>query len=122
MSDTPAANVSIETSGTAVIARVVAKLLEDKDLRALGKQVDESAAPGAVSVVVLDMSKVQFLPSLSLGILVQMSTKCRARQQKMKIAGLSPQLKEMFRITKMDRILELVDSVDSALEQPEIPQ
>jgi anti-anti-sigma factor len=69
-----------------------------------------------VSVVVLDLARVMILPSLALGMLVQISTKCKARQQVFRLAALSPQLRDILRITRLDRVLEVVDSVENAVQ------
>jgi len=47
---------------------------------------------------------------------VQLSNKCRARQQRLKLAAVQPQVRQTMSITKLDRILDLVDSVESATE------
>lgn len=106
----------METKDNALVARISAKLLEDKDLKALSAMVDQAASNPAISIVVLDMAKVHIIPSLGLGVLVQMSAKCKARQQRLKLAGVLPSVRQVLSITRLDRVLELSDSVEAALE------
>jgi len=116
MSDAPAAPpVAIETTGSAIIARVNLKLFDDKNLKLMEQMIDEAATKPGVTTVVLDMSRVQIVPSLGLGALVQLNKKCRARQQRLKLAGVVPMVRQTMSITKLDRILDLEDSVDAAL-------
>jgi anti-sigma B factor antagonist len=93
-------------------------MLDDESLRALSQAIDEKAGAAAsgVSLVVLDLSRVQLLPSLALGLLVQMSSKCKARQQKLKLAAVQQQVRQVFAITRLDRVFEFAPSVDAALE------
>jgi anti-anti-sigma factor len=117
MSETPApAPITIERTGSAVVARVPLKMLEEKDLKVLGQLVDQSAADPGVTVVVLDLSRVTILPSLGLGALIQISNKCKARQQRLLLASVSPQLRQVFAITRLDRVLEMSESVEKAVE------
>jgi anti-sigma B factor antagonist len=67
-------------------------------------------------MVVIDLSRVQILPSLGLGALVQISNKCKARGQPLKLAAVQPGIRKVFAITRLDRILDLVDSVEAALQ------
>jgi anti-anti-sigma factor len=116
MSDTPAPPpVVIEKVPSALIARVHVKLLDDKDLKLLSQLIDESAGEPGISLVVVDLSRVQILPSLGLGALVQISNKCKARDQSLKLAAAQPSIRKVFSITRLDRILDLVDSVEAAL-------
>jgi anti-sigma B factor antagonist len=108
--------IAIERLGNAVVARVHVKLLDDKDLKLLSRLIDEAAVTGDVNLFVIDLSRVQMLPSLGLGTLVQIANKCRARQQRLKLAALTPQIRQVFTITKLDRVLELSDSVEAAIE------
>jgi anti-anti-sigma factor len=65
---------------------------------------------------VLDLEKVQLLPSLALGLLVQISHKCKARQQKLKLAAIQPAVRQVFAITRLDRVFEFAATVEAAIE------
>jgi anti-sigma B factor antagonist len=109
--------VVVERIANAVVARLQVKLLDDKDLKLLSRMIDEAAtADASITAVVIALSKVQMIPSLGLGTLVQMADKCRARQQRLKLACVTPQIRQVFTITKLDRVLELADKVESAVE------
>jgi anti-anti-sigma factor len=116
MSDAKTPPVSVEASGNAVIARVNLKLFDDANLKLMHQLIDAEATKPGVMFVVLDMSRVQIVPSLGLGALVQLSNKCKARQQRLKLAAVQPQVRQTMSITKLDRILDLVDSVEAAVE------
>jgi anti-anti-sigma factor len=117
VSDAPSPDpVVVETRDSAVIARVNLKLFDDMNLKVMNQMIDQAATKPGVTVVVLDMSRVQIVPSLGLGALVQLSNKCKARQQRLKLAAVQPQVRQTMSITKLDRILELVDSVEAGLE------
>ncbi len=114
MSDAPAPNpIVIEPRDNAVIARVNLKLFDDKNLKAMSELIDQAAAKPGVELVVLDMSRVQILPSLVFGVLIQLLHRCRDRKQKLKLAGVQPQVRAAMTITKLDQLLDLVDTVEA---------
>ena len=108
---------TIEKRDRTVIARPMRKLAEENDLKTLIRLIDETCGTGGeISVVVLDLSHVSLLPSLGFGLLVQISNKCKSRNQKLKLAGVLPQIRQVFAITRLDRMFDFAPSVESAIE------
>jgi len=118
MSETPKPSpVPLETRDGALIARPQMKIVDDESIKALSQAIDQQAdANSGITVVVLDLSRVQLLPSLVLGLLLQLANKCKARQQKLKLAALQPQIRQVFSITRLDRVLDIVPTVEAALQ------
>ncbi len=114
MSDLPAPIV-IETREGAVIVHVNLKMFEDMQVGAMNELIDQAAEKPGVSVVVLDMSRVQFIPSIGIGALIQLSKKCKSRQQKLKIAAVRPLVVEALSIAKLNHVLDMVDTVDAGI-------
>jgi anti-anti-sigma factor len=110
--------ITIETRDDAVIARVNLKLFDDKNVRAMTEAIDRAAGEPGVVTVVLDMSRVQIMPSLGLGALIQLSYRCKTRQQRLKLAAVQPQVRDAMSITKLDQILDLVDTVEAGMASP----
>jgi anti-sigma B factor antagonist len=109
--------ITTERKGGAIVARPQVKMMDDDALKALARVVDEAGRsdPDA-TLVILDLSRVAIVPSLGLGLLVQILNKCKARQQRLKLVGVQPQIRQVFSITKLDRIFHFADSVDAAME------
>jgi len=113
------ASVTVDTSDPrGIVARTQKKMMEDEELKALRSLIDEaSTAHAMVPLVVIDLSAVGLLPSLALGLLVQISNKCKTREQKLKLAGVQPPVRQVFAITRLDRVFEFSPSVEAALAQ-----
>ena len=121
MSETPEkpAPVTVERTGSAVVARAQVKMLDDEALKTLTRQIDDASAGGGgggVQLVVIELSKVMILPSMALGLLVQIANKCKTREQRLKLAGVPPQVRQVFSITRLDRVFQFADSVEAALQ------
>src|SRR5258708_7323812 len=103
--------VTIEKREHAIVAQPQTKMMDDEPLKTLDRLIDQNAGIGT-TLLVLDLSRVKILPSLALGLLMQISKKCKARDQKLILAALEPQIRQVFAITRLDRLFEFADSVD----------
>lgn len=68
--------------------------------------------------VILDLSQVEFLDSSGLGAVVG-SMKYLGRERKLDLAGLTPTVEKVFRITRMDRVFRIFPDTNAALEDVE---
>jgi anti-anti-sigma factor len=115
MSDARDTSIVIERVGGGVVARVGVAEPEDEDLERMERLIGASAAEAAVGVVVVDLSRVTILPSHGLGTLVKLSGECEGRGKRLRLAGVSEQLRETLRVTRLDRVLRVVGSVEDGL-------
>lgn len=65
-------------------------------------------------IVVLDLSKVEFIDSSGLGAIVA-SMKFLGKDRTMALAGLNPTVEKVFRLTRMDSVFSLFPTLDGAL-------
>ncbi len=66
--------------------------------------------------VVLDLSHVEFLDSTGLGAVV-FTYKRLAGRGTLVLAGVQPAVREVFRLTRMDRVFRIAASLDEAIAQ-----
>jgi len=64
--------------------------------------------------VVLDLSSVAFIDSSGLGAIVAAMKQMDA-EQKLDLAGLTPAVDKVFRLTRMDTVFDIYESVDLAM-------
>jgi anti-anti-sigma factor len=105
-----------ETIGQTLVMRLRAKMMDDKDLALLGELIEPAGPSTGAKVIVLDMSRVQILSSLAMGILVELTEKCKRRHQNLKLAEVTPSAMQAIKVTHLDRVLHLSDTVDVAIE------
>ena len=107
--------VTLEIQGAALVVRPRVKMLEDVVLRRLARSIDDaSEADPRPALVVLDLSAVSIVPSLALGLLVQTLNKCKERHQRLKLAAVQPQIRKVLKLTRLDEVFELADTVEAA--------
>ena len=108
-------SVSIESRDRALLAVVNLTSLDEDHTRRMQEEVARAAAAARHLPVVLDLSRVEFVPSLSLGALVTLLQECRQHNQRFVLAGMQPPVRESLAITRLDKLFEICESVDDAL-------
>lgn len=99
-------NALIVTVGEARIDAAVAIQFKDK-IR------EVTAVP--TERVIMDMAQVDFLDSSGLGAVVA-ALKLLGPERKLELAGLTPTVAKVFRLTRMDGVFTIHDSLDAALD------
>lgn len=66
--------------------------------------------------VILDLSRVDFIDSSGLGAIVAAMKQLQGKR-KMELAGLTETVQKVFRLTRMETIFAIHDSVEAALTQ-----
>lgn len=64
---------------------------------------------GQPPVHIFDLTEVPYMDSRSLGMLVRHHVRCQGRGIRLKITGISPRVRELFRITKIERVLSIAE-------------
>lgn len=64
--------------------------------------------------VILDLGQVEFIDSSGLGAIVAAMKQLGARR-KLDLAGLTPNVESVFRLTRMDTVFSLYPTLDAAL-------
>jgi anti-sigma B factor antagonist len=65
--------------------------------------------------MILDLAEVSHIDSSSVGVIVEIFRRVSAYRGKMVLFGLSPRVRSIFEITKLDKFFTIVDSRDQAL-------
>jgi anti-sigma B factor antagonist len=85
-----------------------------KETDELDKAFKDLAAAGNLKAV-LNLSKVDYLNSTALGVLVSAHTNYSKRGGVIKLTNLDKRVKNIFLITKLTLVFDVADSVDAAL-------
>ncbi|MDF1717049.1 MAG: STAS domain-containing protein [Antarcticimicrobium sp.] len=71
---------------------------------------------GGPERVILDLSEVSFIDSSGLGAIVA-AMKHLGADRRLDLAGLSPMVEKVFRLTRMDTVFTLFPSLDDAMTE-----
>ena len=64
--------------------------------------------------IVLDFQPVQFMSSSMLGKLVKIHKQCKGFKVKLKLSSIAPEILEVFKITKLDKLFDIEKDEASA--------
>ena len=78
------------------------------------KEAFRRESEGGPATVVLDLQKVDFIDSSGLGAIVA-TMKLLAPDRRLVLAGLTPAVDKVFRLTRMDTVFNLYETLDDAV-------
>ena len=103
----------VERHPNVIVVHVQPESLDERNLSTVRADTSAAGAESPQLAVVLDLAKVGFMPSLSLGGLVQLQREFKARGQRLVLTGLRPAVRETMAITRLDRLFEIQDDPSS---------
>ncbi|WP_299701022.1 STAS domain-containing protein [uncultured Tateyamaria sp.] len=80
------------------------------------KEAMRGATDSGDDTVVLDLSEVQFIDSSGLGAIVA-AMKQMGQSRKLALAGLTPTVEKVFRLTRMDSVFPVFPTLDGAIAE-----
>ena len=80
------------------------------------KDAMRASTDGGSETVVLDLSQVQFIDSSGLGAIVA-SMKHMGASRNLALAGLTPTVENVLRLTRMDSVFSVFSTLDGALDE-----
>jgi anti-anti-sigma factor len=106
---------SVKHLPQAVVVQVLAGELGKSDVDGVCKGIDNARITAPSLPYILDMANVSFVPSVGMGVLVGLNQEFRSRGQRLIFAGLQTDVRQTFAVTHVDRILEIMDDLPTAL-------
>jgi anti-sigma B factor antagonist len=109
--------VSIQPHAEAVWAVIQAGALDESAVDRVQQEVVAAAAQKAGVPVILDMSRVSFVPSAGLGALVTLLRTLKKEGRRFVLVGLQPDVRSLIAVTHLDKLLEIQTTFDEALRR-----
>lgn len=108
--------VSVDYAENATIVSFVdEKILEEMDIRALQDTIMSVIDQSEGIKLILDFSKVRFLSSAVLGLLIRISKRVYEKDGQLKLCNISPKIYEVFKITRLTKTFDIYKDVHSAI-------
>lgn len=97
-----------------MVLKLSGEMMGGPDATVLNDKLHELIESGKLEVIV-DLSSVSWINSSGLGILIGALTTIRNAGGELKIASVTDRIKRLLEITKLHKVFDLYDSVDSAV-------
>lgn len=90
-------------------------ILDEANIHQIGEEIASIVDAGPAPKLLLSFSNVDHLSSAALGTLITINRKVQNRKGQMRLANIDPQIYEVFKITKLDKLFQIHDSTDAAM-------
>lgn len=111
------ANLSVRKQGNVSIVQFQdRKILEEITINQIGERLSELADSEPEPRLVLDFGAVEHLSSAALGMLITLNRQVVDRQGRLVLANIHPQIYEVFKITRLNKLFNIKDNLDDALK------
>lgn len=101
--------------GDVVVLALKGKLMGGPETMAVHEKVKE-LSENKVTKIVIDLSKVKWMNSSGLGILIGSMTTIKNAGGEMKLAAVTEKVQSLFMITKLVTIFDTEDDVETAIK------
>ena len=109
--------LDIEEIGDVTVARFVdKKILDESNIQLIGNQLFGLVDDDGRKKIVLDFANVEYLSSAALGKLITMNKKVADSGGKLRLCSIRPDIYEVFAITRLNKVFDIRDTQEQALE------
>jgi anti-sigma B factor antagonist len=98
---------SYTKDGILTVVFTDARILDDVTLEKVGADLIEMLNKSTEERVIIDFRNVKFMTSSMLGKLVQVHKKATEFKVKMKFAAIDPEIRQVFKITRLDKLFDI---------------
>ena len=91
------------------------KILDEANIQDIGDELFALVDERYKIKLVLNFENVEFLSSAALGKLITLNKKVKNENGALRLCGIRPQILEVFRITKLNKLFQIYDTEEQAL-------
>jgi len=106
-----------QSEGVTVATLRIASLIDGPMIEALGNELNVLVDEQAITKLIVDFRAVSFLSSQMISVLVTLHKKSKAIDGTVVMAGMRPNLKKVFEITKLDKLLVFAKDEKDAMSK-----
>ena len=108
--------IEVEEKGDiAVVGFIDKKILDEQNIQVIGEQLSELVDAEKRTKVILNFSNVEYLSSAALGKIIALNSKLKKANGKLVLCNIRADIKEVFTITKLDKLIIIVNSEDDEI-------
>jgi anti-sigma B factor antagonist len=111
-----ATHVESAVQGGVLVATILAPSVSQYEADVIGRQI-QAEAPGGAWKIAIDLSRVELLASAGLGMLVTLQKLAGEHKGKLIVCGLSADTLGVLKMTRLDRIVAIENTLDSAIRK-----
>ena len=104
-----------DVSDVTVVHFIDRKILDEANIQERGQEMFELVEEHGKKKLLLNFATVEFLSSAALGKLITLDKKVKAHAGKLKLSNIRPEIYEVFKITKLNKLFDIKEDEAEAL-------
>ena len=109
--------LEVETIGDVTVVNFVdKKILDEQNIQNIGEQLFSLVEQDGLTRLLLNFGNVEYLSSAALGKLITLNKKVKDATGKLILCNISPQIYEVFEITRLDKFFRIEKDEQTALQ------
>jgi anti-sigma B factor antagonist len=96
-----------DNEGVSIVRFVDKKIVDSGSIEQLGEELNALVTVDKRNMILLNFDTVEFMSSAALNKLISLNSKVKAAAGRLKLCGLRAEIKEVFTITRLDRVFDL---------------
>ena len=107
--------VIVQGEEVAVVSILESRILDESNINELGQELMDLVKKKYMIKMVLDLEQVQYLSSAVLRHFIALYKAIKAEKGDLKLCNVKPEIREVFKITQLDKMIEIKDDLKSAV-------
>jgi len=104
-----------QVSGVTQVEFIDRNILDEANIHQIGEEITRLVDSSTQPKLLISFSNVDHLSSAALGTLITVNNKVKNRKGQLRLANIDPQISEVFKITKLDKLFQIHDTTDAAM-------
>lgn len=97
-----------------IIEFIVTGLTDQAAIQAVGNEIEQLVDKLGQPKIVIDFGGLLNVSSAMLGVLISVNKKVQTLKGEMRLSGVPKPIMEVFKLTRLDKILKIYDTTDQA--------
>jgi anti-anti-sigma factor len=99
----------------AIVSILESRILDENNINEIGKALMDLVTKQYMIKMIIDMGEVKYLSSAVLRQLIALYKAIKTEKGDLKICRVNPEVREVFKITQLDKMIEIKDDLESAI-------
>ncbi|MFZ5832163.1 MAG: STAS domain-containing protein [Planctomycetota bacterium] len=99
-----------------IISIDTVRLVDEAAIQQCYREIAEVLDQTEEKCALLHFGRVSFMSSAALGMLVRVNKKCKEFKITLKLCDISPDIRQVFKITALDKVFDIRDDLNQALD------
>ncbi|HYF51716.1 MAG TPA: STAS domain-containing protein [Planctomycetota bacterium] len=111
----PKISTIVQKDNVAVVTILESRILDESNVNEIGRQLMELVTKQYMIKMVIDLGEVKYLSSAVLRQFIALYKQIKQENGDLKLCRVNPEVREVFKITQLDKMIEIKDDLESAV-------